>query len=319
MAPDTVLTLGGFSFASFEVPEELHFGGSQRLSVKELIGGDRVIDCMGRSDRPLDWSGIFTGTDAAARAQFLDSLRVGGLKQDVSWGQFKYQVVVRDFDASYQRFYRIPYHIVCEVVTDQTQPVTVAPPPAIDAALQDDFNTALGLGGILGDSNLSTLLGGLDTAISSVSSFATAAQSTINSVLQPLGAVQARVGTLIQASNVTFQNVTSFGGVLPGAPFALAPGLLSGQTANMLQADKLFRMRNVLGRMDANLVSLNTPPKTVAVAGGNLFQIATQQYGDATAWTALAKANGLTDPFITGTAILAVPKQTGVPDGILSA
>lgn len=319
MTPDTILTLGDFTFASFEVPEEIHFGGSQRMSVKELIGGKRVIDCMGRSDRPLDWSGVFTGPDAAARAQFLDSLRVGGLQQDVSWGQFKYQVVVRDFDASYQRFYRVPYHIVCEVVTDQTQPVTVAPPTAIDAALQDDFNTASGLGGLIGDSALSTILGGLDTAISAVSSFANAAQSTINSVLLPLGAVQQRVTTLIGASTLTLQNVSTFGGVLPNTPFSQAPGRLVSQTNTMLQTNNLFCLRNVLGRMNANLVSINSPQKKIPTAGGNLFQMAQSQYGDATAWTALAQANGITDPFIKGTATIAVPPQPGNSGGILSA
>lgn len=319
MTPDTVLQLGDFSFASYEVPEELAWGGSQRISVKELIGGKRVLDCMGRSDRPLEWSGIFTGPDAAARAQFLDSLRVSGLQQDASWGQFKYQVVVREFEASYQRFYRIPYRIVCEVSLDQTQPVTQAPAPAIDSALQDDLNSASGLGGLIGDDNLSTLLGGLDTAIKSVSDFANAAQSTINSVLLPLNAVQQRVSTLITSSNLTLQNVTTFGGVLPNTPFAKAPGLLVAQTNAMTQSNNLFCLRNVLGRMNANLVSINTPQKQISTAGGNLFQIAQSQYGDATAWTALAQANGITDPFITGTATLAVPASPGHSGGILAA
>jgi prophage DNA circulation protein len=319
MTPDTVLQLGDFAFAAFEVPESIRFGGSQRMSVKELIGGKRVIDCMGRSDRPLEWSGVFTGPDAAARAQFMDSLRVGGRVQSVSWGQFKYQVVVRDFEADYQRFYRIPYHIVCEVSADQTQPVTVAPLPAVDAAIQDDFNSALGLGGLIGDGNLSTLLGGLDTAISAVSSFANAAQSQINSVLLPLGAIQGRVSTLIGASTTTLQNVTTFGGVLPGTPFAQVGAQLNGQTANMLQSNNLFLMRNVCGRMSANLVSINQPPQKIAMAGGNLFQVAQSQYGDATAWTALARANGLTDPFVHGTATIAIPKRPGSSGGILNA
>lgn len=319
MAPDTILRLGDFTFASFEVPEELRWGGSQRISVKELVGGKRVLDCMGRSDRPLEWSGVFTGQDAAARAQFLDSLRVGGIQQNVSWGQFKYQVVVREFEASYQRFYRIPYHIVCEVSLDQTQPVTQAPPPAIDASLQDDFNTASGLGGLIGDDNLSSLLGGLDTAIKGVSSFANAAQSTINGVLLPLNAVQQRVGTLIQASTLTVQNVSTFGGVLPGVPFSQAPLRLAAQTNDMLTTNNLFCLRNVCGRMNSNLVSINTPQKQVVTAGGNLFQMAQNQYGDATAWTALAQANGITDPFIAGSATIAVPPQPRGTGGILNA
>ena len=317
--PDTVLTLGGFAFASFEVPEVLRFGTTQRLAIKQRIGGKRVIDAMGVEEPPLEWSGIFTGLDAVSRAQFLQSLAASGQQQDLSWGQFKYQVVVHEVMADYERFYRVPYRIVCEVVTNQTNPVTTTPPKAIDAALQDDFNAAQGLGGIIGDANLSALLGGLDTAINSVSSFATAAQSTINSVLTPVNAIQSRVGTLIQASNLTVQNVVTFGGVLPHTPPALAPGLLVSQTSDAMQVNNLFQLRNVMGRMNANLLSINQPAKKVATAGGNLFDIATKQYGDATAWTALAKANGLTDPFLTGSATLAVPQRSDNSGGVLSA
>lgn len=316
---DTVLKLGDISFASFEVPESIRGGGSQRLSVKELIGGKRVLDCMGRSDRPLEWSGVFTGQTAAARAQFIDSLRVGGLQQQVSWGQFSYLVVVRDFEFDYQRFYRIPYHISCEVVTDQTHPVLSAPPPPIDQALQTDLNSAKGLGGIIGDDTLSGLLDGLDTAINGVSSFANAAQSTINSVLLPLNAVQQRVGVLMQSSELTLQNVSTFGGVLPNTPFAQVAGKLTGQTNTALQMTSLVQLQGVTGRMGANLVGINSPQASVTVAGGNLFNIANQQYGDATAWTAIARANGTTDPFIDGIATLKIPPRPDQAGGILNA
>lgn len=319
MTPDTTLQIGDITFASFEVPEGIRFGGSQRLSVKELIGGTRVIDAMGRSERPIEWSGVFTGSDALDRAQRLDGLRIAGLGQDVNWGGLRYKVVIRDFEADYQRFYRIPYHITCEVVQNKTSPLLSVAVAPIDAALQDDFDTASGLGGLIGDDALSTLLGGLDTAIGAVSSFANAAQSTINSVLLPLGAVQQRVTTLIGASTLTLQNVTTFGGVLPNTPFSQAPLNLAAQTSNMLQTNNLFCLRNVLGRMSANLVSINSPQRKIPTAGGNLFQMAQAQYGDATAWTALAQANGITDPFIQGTATIAVPPQPGNSGGILSA
>jgi len=319
MVPDTALQLGDFEFASAEVPEQVSFGGSQRISVKEFIGGKRTLDCMGRSDLPLEWSGIFTGPDAVARAQYLDFLRVGGLKQAVSWGQFRYTVVVRDFKADYFRYYRVPYHITCEVVSDDTHPISDAPPPAIDAALQDDMDGANGLGDAIGDGPLSALLGGLGTAIGAVSSFANAAQSTINSVLTPLAAVQQRVSTLITASGLTLQNVSTFGGVLPNTPFSQAPLNLISQTATMVDCNNLFCLRNVLGRMNANLVSVNSPQKRLPTVGGNLFQVAQAQYGDATAWTAIAKANGVTDPFVQGATSLAIPGRPGSSGGVLSA
>jgi hypothetical protein len=317
MTPDTVVQLGAFAFASFEVPTRIRWGASQRLSIKERIGGKRRIDAMGASFRPLDWSGMFTGQDAASRAQYLESLAVSGAVQDFSWAQFKYKVVVRDFDADYERFYRVPYHIVCEVASNQTKPVTQAPTPAIDAVLQDSFNQAAGLGGLIGDDTLNSLLGGLDTAISAVSSFANAAQSTINSVLLPLSAVQDRVSTLLTASSLTIQNVSTFGGVLPSTPFSQAPLGLLGQMSAMEQSSNLVQLRGICGSMGANLVSISNPPTKVATAGGNLFQIAQDQYGDPMAWTAIARANGLTNPFISGTANLAIPKKPDTAGGVL--
>lgn len=319
MTPDTFLQLGDFTFSSFEVPEEIRFGGAQRLSTKELIGGQRVIDAMGRSDRPLEWHGVFTGVDASDRAQFLDSLRVSGLPQDLSWGQFKYQVIVREFEASYQRFYRIPYRITCEVVTDQTNPVNNAPEPAIDDAIEGDQATVDALAASIADDPLSELMDVLDTAIDAIDSFTNAAQSAISSVLQPLAAVQARVGVLIGSVSSALGLTSTFGGVLPNTPIAIAAAQLTGQVADMEQCNNLFMMRNVLGRMDANLACANSPSASVSTAGGNLFQIAEDQYGDATAWTALARANGLTDPFVSGAATLAIPSDPGNSGGILSA
>lgn len=59
--------------------------------------------------------------------------------------------------------------------------------------------------------------------------------------------------------------------------------------------------------------------KTITVAGGNLFAIAAQQYGDATQWYRIAAANGLDDPFLDGVVTLSIPsaQTTGGTDGIL--
>ncbi len=46
---------------------------------------------------------------------------------------------------------------------------------------------------------------------------------------------------------------------------------------------------------------------TIQVVGGNLFQIAAQQLGDATQWIRIAQLNGLTDPQITGQMTLSIP------------
>jgi nucleoid-associated protein YgaU len=47
--------------------------------------------------------------------------------------------------------------------------------------------------------------------------------------------------------------------------------------------------------------------KTLTIGGGNLFQIALQQLGDATQWSRIAELNGLIDPVITGIVTLQIP------------
>lgn len=47
--------------------------------------------------------------------------------------------------------------------------------------------------------------------------------------------------------------------------------------------------------------------RTLLVAGGNLFQIAAQQLGDATQWIRIAQLNQLSDPMLTGVVTLTIP------------
>lgn len=58
---------------------------------------------------------------------------------------------------------------------------------------------------------------------------------------------------------------------------------------------------------------------TVSV-GDDLYRLAVQLYGDASAWTLLAGANNLTDPVIAADATLVVPdfSKTRMNDGILA-
>ncbi len=47
--------------------------------------------------------------------------------------------------------------------------------------------------------------------------------------------------------------------------------------------------------------------QTKTVAGGNLFQIAAAELGDATQWLRIAQQNGLSDPMLTGVTTLLIP------------
>jgi hypothetical protein len=56
---------------------------------------------------------------------------------------------------------------------------------------------------------------------------------------------------------------------------------------------------------------------TVITIGGNLFQIAAAQFGSALQWINIARANGLTDPILSGQNEIIIPQSSPVfSDGI---
>jgi hypothetical protein len=64
--------------------------------------------------------------------------------------------------------------------------------------------------------------------------------------------------------------------------------------------------------MANNAISVST--------GDDLYRVAARLYGDAAAWTLLARANGLTDPVVQADAVLSVPDYNAAraADGVLS-
>lgn len=313
----TQVTLGEITLAGLEVPERIAFGGEQSLTVHELVGGSRIVDAMGRQDMPLEWSGWFMGENALDRALYLNTQRVLGQQLVLTWSQLRFLVVIQRFEAQYELANRLPYRICCVVVADQATPTVAGGVPTVDDQMSADMNTASGLGTAIGDAPLSGLLGTLDTTIKAVSTFANATRATINSVLAPIAAVQTRVGILLASAINTSQNVSTVGGLLPNTPLSQSVAKLSTQVTAFHSQPALFSLQNVMGRMSANLGSVSGNSRTVTVAGGNLFDIAAAQYGDATSWTAIAKANNLSDPVLTGVHSVIVPVQPDTAGGVL--
>ncbi|MGZ5029012.1 MAG: hypothetical protein ACXWAT_00925 [Methylobacter sp.] len=318
MKADTVLKLGDFEFSRFEIPEKIGFGGDQALVIHNLVGGARIIDAMGRQNKPLEWSGLFYGETALERARYLDRLRVAGQKLELTWSEFRYSVVIRSFNPDFERFYKIPYSISLEVVEDLTQPVKTIVSSGIDYWIADDMNRAAAFGALIGDGPLSSLLGALDTTISTVSDFAHAAQSTINAVLAPIQAVNQRVQILIGSTGNTISNVTTLGGILPNNSISQQASSLLSQVSAMNSLPALYNLQSTMGRMTSNLGSIGATGHQVTVAGGNLFDMAANAYGDASQWVTIAAANAMSDPVISGTQTLNIPTNPGTSGGVLN-
>ncbi|MDE2103835.1 MAG: hypothetical protein KGL39_41745 [Patescibacteria group bacterium] len=317
--PSTALQLGDFVFADAEIPGTITGGGTQSLTVHRLVGGTKIVDAMGRDDHDLSWGGFLYGQDALARCQQLDYLRVSGQQIALTFGGLSYLVAVKSFEYDYRYQYDIPYRISCEVVQDQTKPITSNATPAIDDQMASDLSATQTYVGDVGDPTLSSLTATLTASMGGVATFSFATASTVSSVLQPLSAVQGRVSALISINESSLSGASGFAGVVAGGqPIAMAAELESQDSTCATQVS-LLQLQGILGRMSANLSAINGSPNTVTTAGGNLFQIAVEQYDDAMAWTGIATANGLTDPFVQGTETLNIPLQPANSDGVLQA
>lgn len=316
--PKIVLQLGDVVFADAEIPAKITFGGRQALSVHELVGGVRVADAMGRQDAPLEWAGYLQGQSAVTRAKALDALRVSGTPIMLTWSEFRFWVVVETFLADFEYVSLLPYRIACTVLIDYSGQTLNGAQDSVDTLVQNDMATANTLSNQVNDGQLTGLMGTLNSAITNVSSFATATQSTINGVLQPIAAVQARVAILQASVGNTIQNVTTLGGILPGNPISTQAARLTTQLSAMQQSTSLVNLQYALGRVSTNLTTINSGTSSVTTAGGNLMTIAAAKYGDPTAWTGLARANNLTDPKLSGITTVAVPANPDLSGGVLN-
>jgi hypothetical protein len=295
------------TFQNYEIPEHIAVRTEHRAVVHRLVGGARVVDMLGADHAPIHWSGWFVGSTALDRALTLKSMHDDGLPLTLSWSEFLYKVVITEFEAEFQREYQIPYRISCTVV------------PGVDELINTDLSTATSL-----SSNFPSLaapMATLNSAISSVSSFAQAAKSTINGVLQPLNAVRSQVQVLISSTENTLMSVTTLGGILPSNPLSRQVANISTQINAMQNQAALVQLNSVLGRMGSNLGQINSGTKSVQVGGGNLFDLASKFYGKVSGWTALQKANPQlgSDTNISGNQTITIPPYTGDSGGVLDA
>jgi len=160
---NVILTLGGVPFQDFEVPEQIRFGGGQRLAVHDLIGGGRVVDALGDDAGEVSFAGIFSGSDAAARAQALDAARATGAQVPLVWDGFFYTVVIAEFAAEYAKPWWIPFALRCAVVLDPAAVLAAVVAP-VASLISSDISAAGGLvslaslpAGVLGDTSAAGL------------------------------------------------------------------------------------------------------------------------------------------------------------------
>lgn len=141
-------------------------------------------------------------------------------------------------------------------------------------------------------------------------SFTNAARAELAPVLAALAAAQARVGALIVLTQALLQ--TDLG----AAPVQIASSLDVQAAAGAL-LPRLYALGSVLTRMAGNVAAAGTGGATVTTVGGDLSVLAAQAYGEATAWTTIARANRMTDPVLEGINTLVIPPAADRAGGVL--
>jgi hypothetical protein len=314
---DTTVQLGDFTFAGFEIPEHLPFGGDHITTVHQLLGGKRVVDAMGRSDASIQWSGRFQGENATARARYVDGLRIAGKPLALTWWDMSFTVVIKTFKATWERFYQVLYEITCEVVQDTAKPASAPIDPGTDDMVADDLGGANAYADQIADPTLTGLMGGLTTAAGNVQSFVNATQAQIARVTGPLSAVQGQVSNLVDSVGAAM-NDNAIGGMGFGGTLAAQIASISAQVGTAAKLPVLYNLSSTLDRISTNLSAVTVAGVDQTVAGGDLAKIAAQTYGDATAWTTIARANSLTDPVLVGVQTIRIPPAPDGLDGVLS-
>ncbi|WP_234775171.1 hypothetical protein [Paraburkholderia tropica] len=320
--PNTLI-LGDFTFQDMEIPEVIGFGGDQRLSIKRLLGGVRVIDAMGGDPRPIEWSGTFfptiSGQSALDRALMLKQIQDAAQPITLSWDELYLTVLIRSYIPDYQ-FGRIPYRISCEVLEDLTAPVYTDASPNADDLINGDMDSISSLVPSIGDSTLTGLTSTLQSAVSSVSTFVGAARSTIAQVLTPLNAARQYAQSLVTATDSILSTAANFANVIPGVTLSKNITNFEAQLNAATRMSTLLQLNSFMGRLGSNVTQINSSVRSITVSGGNLYDLASKEYGDASAWTQIAIANNLSDPTLSGISTLVIPPySTTTSGGILSA
>lgn len=131
--------------------------------------------------------------------------------------------------------------------------------------------------------------------------------------------LRAQTGQLLSAVENRAQSIATLGGVLPNNPLAKNTlRLISGINLLRSQYD-CVQLDSVLGRLGNNVAAAPAGSREITVNGGTLYTLAQQYYGDATAWTTIARANNLSDPQLSGTHTLLIPATPDTAGGVLNA
>ena len=132
--PNSLLTLGPFSFEGLEAPDRILLKTKHRLAVHRLGSGYLSIDSLGEDAEVVSFRGMFTGPNAAARSRTIEQLRSKGAPLNLTWNSKTLSVVIRDFELNYSSDQWIPYKLSCYVARSSIEEVAISTSGTVAAA-----------------------------------------------------------------------------------------------------------------------------------------------------------------------------------------
>jgi len=180
-----------------------------------------------------------------------------------------------------------------------------------------------------------TVLEPVYEAIDTVEDIVEAGTEMIEEIIEPILNAQKVVGGIINDINGIAANIPFLGGILPDKLIDVNVNDLLSNTGLFDTGGKLINTENQLGNILSYLQNLRKSPRlvsavgeatsvtvtaagqTVTRAGGSLFQLAAEYYGDATQWTAIAEANNMTSPDFEDVKTLIIPTNPADSGGVL--
>jgi len=306
----TRLILGDFEFLDFELPERIVIPGRQKTVTHQMIGGRRLVDVLGVEYDPITWSGIFTGDTTSSRVSMLEQMRDAGEALTMTLSGYSFDVVITEFNPVYEFEYRRPYSITLAVVQRNDSPLqTDSLTGALNALIDSDIGQALNLSSVIDVDEVTSAVSTVQTAVSTVKDYATATVDQVQAVVRPIIAAQQIVQMSISSIENSLGEITTLGGIIPGNPISKTVNNLLAQADGMTRLPALYNLGSVLERVNKNVRTGQTANgvKSVTLSGGNLYQVAADNYGDARYWDSLATVNNLTDPQLTGINTIVVP------------
>ncbi len=290
-----------FNDYHFEIPETIDmFGGPQTVAIHEFptapssSGGNgagiRTVQVLGAFPRTLRWRGQIIQPNAAARFYEIDRWRISGDTVYLSWGEFAWSGVLSKWLGRPRGQYRFEYHAEFE--------------PEEDLASKSLANQATDPPGLV-----NRMLSGI---AKDIGFSATTAQSVAQDFIAVAGTAVASAGGLLSGIDAPTKArlATQVRQIQSAATAAKAAAKANPTAGNFTAALFSSDLANQATAAGAILTGAPRPVTLVTEINPNLPALAMRYYGDASKWTIIAQANGLTDPQPTGQYKLTIPTET---------